>query len=379
MVNDDTYCFFAYKNIYIERYSQGRVKTSACCINDVGALSHRIDFAKDSFLEHQREVMRAGGRPDGCAGCWHKEDAGTFSYRQVINRDLAKFSGDPYEVELLGIDYNVSPICNAKCIMCSSLFSSSWAAEDKKFGVLIDTMREYGTVRHNHIHDDLDLSRLQRIYFNGGEPLLTEEPLQMLERVAQAQGTLKRLRVSLNTNGSIFPSNKILDAWKRCDHVLINFSIDACGAAFEYIRNPLEWATVTDVVERLIELKIPNIDFTIAATVGIHNVFEIDELQTWVDSLNHRSPVRPIELVLQPTNGMLGLHNISDELKKRLRSHLDDNSPRLSGFMNTPRDSWATGGDDWQNLLKLIDDRRGLDWHQYLPRLNAFVSEQKKI
>jgi len=371
------YCFFVYKNIYIERYSQGRVRTSACCINDPGELTHRIDFEGDKLLASQRKEMQEKHRPKGCAACWHKEDAGTFSYREIVNRDLESFKGDPYKTELLGIDYNVSPICNARCIMCSSLFSSSWAAEDKKFGVPIDPMREYGRVRHNHMHDDLDLRNLNRIYFNGGEPLLTDEPMQMLQRIQQQQGSLRGLRVSMNTNGSIYPDESMLDMLQQCASVLINFSIDACGDAFEYIRNPLSWSTVENVVHRLIALNMPRMDFTIAATVGVHNFLELPMLHSWVDHLNDLQPRKPIELVLQPTNGNLGLHNTSDAFKTKVRSFLgrSDTDQRVLSFLDTPRDFWATGHGSWQPLLAELDRRRGLDWRLALPLLAEFSKD----
>lgn len=373
---NDSYCFFVYKNIYIERYSQGSVRISACCINDPGELTHKIDFEGDKLLAFQRKEMQQKQRPKGCSACWHKEDAGTLSYRRYVNHNLKDFDGDPYKTELLGIDYNVSPICNARCIMCGSLFSSSWAAEDKKFGVPVDPMRDYGRVRHNQMHDALDLSHLNRIYFNGGEPLLTDEPMQMLQHIKQQQGSLRGLNVSMNTNASIYPDEGMLDMLQQCASVLINFSIDACGDEFEYIRYPLSWSTVNSVVHRLIALGMPGMEFTIAATVGVHNFLELPALHSWTNHLNSLRPLTPIELVLQPTNGNLGLHNTSNAFKTKVKSILgsSDTDQRVLSFLGTPRDPWATDHGHWQCLLAELDRRRGLDWRTSLPKLAEFLN-----
>lgn len=374
MTVDDPYCFFVFKNVYIERYNRGQVKTSACCYNATGQTSSKIDFLGDAHLSQQRFEMRQGQRPKGCASCWNKESAETFSYRQIVNHDAAYFTGDPYKIELLGIDYNVSPICNAKCIMCSGLFSSSWAAEDKKFGKTPDIVRDYGEVRHNQLHQDLDLSALNRIYFNGGEPLLSDEPLQILKDIETQQNGLHNLDVSLNSNGSIFPAEEILEMWARCKSVKLNLSIDACADAFEYIRYPLSWHAVQDVVNRLIAMHIPSLRFTIAATVGVYNFLELDALRNWVDALNRLQPQTPIELVLQPAYGELGLYNASDKFKTKVKSTLaaGEVGERVLSFLDSPRDSWANEA-SWLLKLQELDRRRDQYWQKSLPRLAQFI------
>lgn len=377
MTVDNNYCFFVYKNVYIERYNQDLVKTSACCLNQTGGISNKIQFIDDVQLSKQRAEMQLGQRPKGCVSCWNNEDSGTFSYRNIVNRDAANFVGDPYQVELLGIDYNVSPICNAKCIMCSSLFSSSWAAEDKKFGIPIDPAREYSDVRHNQLHKDLDLSHLNRIYFNGGEPLLSDEPLQILQHICTLQNGLKNLRVSLNSNGSVFPDKELLQLWSQCESVILNLSIDACGDAFEYIRYPLAWHTVQDVVHRLIALPMPRLLLTISATVGMHNFLELDDLQQWIDDLNQQRPQSPIELILQGTYGELALHNTSEKFQLKVKSFVKHSvqHQRLESLLCVPRDAWAPQQGSWLRKLQELDQRRGQDWKKSLPRLADFVED----
>ena len=374
---DNNYCFFIYKNMYIERYDHGRVKISACCLNKADQVSDTIDFLNDAYLSKQRSEISLGLKTQGCAACWIKESTGTFSYRNIVNQNAANFSGDPYKVELLGIDYNVSPICNAKCIMCSSLYSSSWAAEDKKFGLTTDPAREYRDIRHNQIHKDLDLTRLTRIYFNGGEPLLSDEPLQILEIINQQQNGLQKLDVSLNSNGSIFPDDRLLEMWAQCKSVTFNLSIDACGDAFEYIRYPLSWRAVEETVHRLIELDMPRMKLAVSATVGVYNFLELDDLIYWIHKINKLSPEKPIELTLQPTFGELGLHNTSDKIKDKIRAGLDSNDidQRLASFLDSPRDTWAAEQGSWLIKLQELDRRRGLDWRKSLPRLAEFVQD----
>lgn len=342
------YCAYVYKNLYVENTTHNQTRISSCCLNRPGPPSHSIDFASDALLDQQRRQMKKDLKIPGCAYCWQQEATTGTSLRGMANRYLLE--QDPYEIELLGLEYNVMPICNARCITCSGYFSSSWADEDRKHGIL--PLRPVGSVRSNPAWRDLDLSRVRRIYFNGGEPLLSSEMMDIMEALATRPQGLAQVHVSLNTNGSIWPGRELLDLWRQCARVNVNVSIDATEDQFDYIRYPLEWQAVSANAARLRDLHRT----VIACTVGIHNVLYLSALKTWCSR-------RGLDLVTHPAQGALGFEHASAATKQHVLAGLTDDAwdQRSRSWVEASRP-----GDDrvWQHWLDEIDRRRATDWRR---------------
>lgn len=366
----NTYCRRLFKNIYIEKHATGSVRISPCCIAGAGPKTDTIDFYKNEALVGARQQSLNGLRVPECHPCWDREDQGHFSQRETWQ------DNDPYRVELQSVDYNVSPICNARCIICSNIYSSAWAQEDAKFNLSPPQGRNFASVRQNTVDIDLDLSRINRIYFNGGEPMLSQEPLEMLTRIKHTQGTLANLGVSLNTNGSILPNDEIVSLWRECKEIHLNFSLDACGSEFGYIRFPLEWQSVVDNIVNIIQLKLPHLQICVATVVGIHNFLEMPVLHDWIKDLRKNHSDHIIPWGIHPAFGVFGLNNISDDLKIRVKStplHIEQQN-LIHSFVDHPQ-NWGQG--DWLGRLEMLDKRRGLDWRTRLPKLEQFLSTKK--
>jgi organic radical activating enzyme len=115
---------------------------------------------------------------------------------------------------------------------------------------LLETFQEYK-------HD------IKKIHFNGGEPMLNKDQVSLLDRL-----DLSNVFISYNTNGTVYPDQKIIDLWKQAKLVKLFFSIDATEQAFEYIRYPAKWAEVADNMIRMRDELPSNVMFGINATVG---------------------------------------------------------------------------------------------------------------
>lgn len=358
-----TYCKRLFRNIYIEKHGEDQSGVSQCCISGAGLAVSTIDFYNNPLLQRNRNMSRAGIRVPDCHPCWDREDHGHVSQREV------DFDSDPYKIQLESMDFNVSPICNARCIICSSRYSSAWAEEDKKHGWPVDRDRVYSNVRSNANHIDLDLAHINRIYFNGGEPLLSQEPIHMLQRIKTVKGSLSGLHVSLNTNGSIMPDDLTLQLWQECHRVQVNLSIDACGPEFHYIRFPLEWAVIVENTNKLLALRLPNLVLSVSTVVGIHNFLEMPELQDWLNSLPSAGN---ISWGIHPAFGSLGLHDIDDDIKQRIKQTdlRFDQQDLVYSFLDYPRVNCSSV---WQSHLDRLDQRRGLDWRLALSKLARFL------
>lgn len=362
------YCSYVYKNIYIEKYQGHRAKVAACCINQHSTPTHHVNFYTNTYLTSQRVRLEQNERLPECTNCWQQEDKGLPSQRQLTDQFIT--SQDPYLVELLSIDYNVDPLCNAKCIMCGPNYSSMWVAEHQKHSEWVP--RTFAMSRNNLVDMDLDLSKIQRIYFNGGEPFLGTDMVDMLEKISQQQQGLSKVSVSVNTNGSIWPSVELFDLLKTVRSLYINVSVDATDQAFEYIRFPLKWEDVSGNIERFSRENFLNSkgDYrvTVSCTVGIHNALELTPLKNWVAQARTYSPWLD-NLCLQPVHGQFWFDNASAPVRNYILYNLSDDS-----YDQTIK-TWITqtrpGNDEtWSNWLNMIDQRRQLDWRENLPGLN---------
>ena len=353
-----TYCENIYKNLYIERAANGQFRVGSCCFNRPGPAVDHVDFLNDQYLQSQRSGIQQGEKIPGCVVCWNEESTGTSIFRA---KD--PLHPDPYHALLLGIDYNVEPICNAKCIMCSSYYSSAWAAEDEKFGQ--SAGRKFFDIKSKNLALDLDFSHLQKIYFNGGEPLLSNDFAMMLDKINGSQDRLSQVDVSFNTNGSVFPAQNVIDLLDQARSVLINLSIDATGREFEYIRHPLEWASVVENTRKFSTFLKNNskVSIRITANVGIHNVFEIPSLQSWAADMKATSP-RLQDVTFAPTLGKLSFDSTSIKLKNILLDAVNDENIR--SWIKNSQD----GSDAWCPWLEELDQRRSLHWASELPRLS---------
>ena len=353
-----TYCENIYKNLYIERAANGQFRVGSCCFNRPGPAIDRVDFFNDSYLQSQRSGIQQGEKVPGCVVCWNEESTGTSIFRA---KD--PLHPDPYQPVLLGIDYNVEPICNARCIMCSSYYSSAWAAEDEKFGQSAD--RKFFDIKSKRLDLDLDFSHLQKIYFNGGEPLLSNDFAMMLDKICTSQGGLSQVDVSFNTNGSVFPDQGVIDLLDQARSVLINLSIDATGGEFEYIRYPLQWDSIVENTGKFSTFLKNNdkVSIRITANVGIHNVLEIASLQSWAADMKRISP-RLQDVSLAPTLGKLSFDNASIKLKNILLETVNDDNIR--SWIKNSQD----GTDAWRLWLEELDQRRSLQWRTGLSKLS---------
>jgi len=355
------YCPLIFSSTYVEKLDNDQVKLAACCINHTGPVESKVDFEHSSYLVQQRDLTRRGLPVPGCMHCYHANT----NMQTVAIADLYDRPINHDQPVLQKLDYNVDPICNAKCIQCNSYYSSSWAAEDQQWGQT--STRTFGLTHKSRPWQELDLSRLERLYFNGGEPLLSPEPLEMLQHLDQL-GRLPRLKLSLNTNGSIRPNQQLMSYWKKCFGGVINFSIDGTGAAFEYIRYPLDWQQVEGNILWLLQ-QAPKLNISIAFTLGIHNIDIVDQTQAWVDSINQKSS-RKIQFRQHLSNGALDITNAEPELKaiwlQRCSGDQDWHKMVRTALQSPAKPQSTT----WLEHLTMIDQRRQTDWRLALPALH---------
>lgn len=276
MIDEKTYCPLIFNGLYIRRYRGDKKEVAPCCLADRSDnFTQTENLLSHSYLEEIRRHAKNNKKHEACWSCWDLESVGGESNRMLlIDRYKNNLKELNFEVKLKHLDYNTLPICNAKCIICSPYYSSLWAAEK---GIKIINGSEY----QERYLDDLDLDSIETIYFNGGEPLLTDEHLYVLKKIENPNN----VDLSYNTNGSCFPNIETFNLWKNFKSVNLSFSIDGIGERFEYTRTPLKWKQVSENIVKINDLG--NIGIACSYTIGRHNVFDLEDTINWFNNLDN--------------------------------------------------------------------------------------------
>ena len=293
------FCVLPFVNL--EARTDGTI--SPCCIMqdhagvnlaEGGTLT---DVWNGEWLEGYRKAFLNNERPEACRNCWNEEEAGIQSKRlreQVFYRHIFDFDNPEATEQPITLDLKLGNICNSKCRICTTFASSQWAKEE----IAIDPSKRSEILAFNHrgmwpknnqdFWDDLEtmLHGIVRFEFFGGEPLLIERHFDILEKCIE-QGYAENIQLSYNTNGSVFPENKV-HLWKHFKKVQIFFSIDDVDERFNYIRHPGKFEEVIENMKKFTELE-GNFEFAMFQTIGILNICTMNDLTTFC---NEHLPMR---------------------------------------------------------------------------------------
>lgn len=367
------YCPLIFQGIYVERTREEYHKVSTCCVGDYSPTTNQpIDFINNSFLKQFRQETLSGKLASGCHHCWKTEQYGGVSRRKDLIRDYT-VRGIEFglSTDLMHIDYNTLPICNAKCVICSSRFSSLWIQDEKDLGRSVDSIQGVAfnpNTKYNQLAG-LDLSKLSSIYFNGGEPLLTDDHYNVLKLIPN----ISQVDVSYNTNASCWPSDEIIDLWLKAKSITFMLSIDGIEDSFEYIRYPLKWSEVSKNIKKF--YSVPQFNIGIGYSYGSHNIFNIKPTIQWlIDNVPNFDPSTRFKIsrVVGRFNAATAPEYLKEQWLKELsdldssthswidtvRTHIQDTTPYSSFDQET-----------WYEWFDKLDTIRGTNWRKALPRL----------
>jgi radical SAM protein with 4Fe4S-binding SPASM domain len=286
----DTFCVLPWMHLYVG--TNGNVLP--CCVADHQHLmgnieEHTVDkIVKSSAFNRLRKNMLSGLRSKECSRCYAQEDAGLSSSRlghnnrwKNIKRDNLNQDGSIDEFDPVYLDIRLNNICNLKCRMCSGYFSSAIAQEEvvlfgKKESVQSSLKMQQRNLGLKEILQYVPTA--EKIYFAGGEPLLTAEHYEILDALIACGNT--DLEITYNTNFTTltYRGRSVLDIWKQFSNIKLGASLDAEGAVAEYVRHGTKWSTIESNLES-VKSQCPHINFTVTSTVGLLNVDSLIKLQ----------------------------------------------------------------------------------------------------
>lgn len=216
------------------------------------------EFQNSEYMTSIKTAMLSGWH-SGCNICKQNEQAGS-SLRQSYNMWCKQETGT---VEFLDISLNNQ--CNLACRMCSHLSSSKWA----------ELLNVPSPPKNNfkHITDNINISKLIKITYVGGEPFITPEIKQVLEFVVQHQ-----IGFTFDTNCTFYPT-KYEHLLKQIPILYASFSIDGIGKVNDYIRHGSNYTNVLENLKKWADFKISRGIKSITTVVQAYNFHDLKNIK----------------------------------------------------------------------------------------------------
>ena len=247
-----------------------------CCLYNEYHPFHPTVFKKQrqQYIEADQFYL------PNCSKCELKEKTHGLekTQRYIFNQQIPDGIGD----EIYKLEIVLDTTCNAACIQCGTYQSSLWRNEVARRDPNYHHIQPKSQIdlKIEQIKKSIDIQKVKKWHFWGGEPLLTDTHMKLLNQIDD----LSTVSVSYTTNGSIFPKDDVLELWSKCQDVTIGISTDGIDDRFHYIRWPLTFDKWTRVVERFKNETSSNIRFFINYCVIPLNALYTNEMDEWLDT-----------------------------------------------------------------------------------------------
>jgi len=301
----DTFCPLLFQ--HLATHPHGGV--THCCVADHrNALSSSRDgdrfynlnrdtvhdtMNSESYKKARLEVLD-GKKPKACLRCYAEEAKGMNSkrieeiknypeYTIDVAREVTDSTGYMKDVQLEFVELRLGNTCNVACRTCNPASSSKWrndydALQKATTFQLTDynTMEGFRWPEREGFWEDLlqHCDNVKTFYINGGEPMLIKEHFRFLERLVELGKTDIKLWYNINMT---LMNEKVIELWRKFDHVKISCSIDDLGDRNHYIRYPTKW---NNVEKNFLRLKKENFEMDITQTVSWMNYSTLGDFYT---------------------------------------------------------------------------------------------------
>ena len=340
----------------------------------------------ESYKKARLEVLD-GEKPKACLRCYEEEDKGMNSkrieeirnypeYTIDVAREVTDSTGYMKDVQLEFVELRLGNTCNVACRTCNPASSSKWrndydALQKATTFQLTDynTMEGFRWPEREGFWEDLlqHCDRVKTFYINGGEPTLIKEHFRFLERLVELGKTDIKLWYNINMTNM---NDKVIDLWKKFDHVKISCSIDDLGDRNHYIRYPTKW---NDVEKNFLRLKSEGFEMDITQTVSWMNYSTLGDFYTAFNKkygifVHHNYVYDPD--ILSPA---VLPKEMRDEIHKRFEGVFDEwklkELKTMFGGPDKPK-KWEQAKEYTRNL----DDIRNQDIENFLPEFEDMIT-----
>ncbi len=316
--------------------------TYPCCMSDpefpIGNTQEQSlqEIWNGKELRNIRMNMLQDKPSKECRRCYELEENGMSTLRTGSIGNYAHHwdkveatsdDGSAGDVNMAYMDIRFSNLCNLKCRSCGPQFSSSWFEDHKAI---------YGKLDHPKILqvrdemrsflDELDpmLESVERVYWAGGEPLITKEHYNILDKwIAMGKRDVS-MDYTTNFTQMYYKKKTAFDYWNKFENVRVAASLDANHARGEYLRKNMVWSEVVQNRRTMIE-QCPHVYFELTPTVSVYNVLNLPDFhKEWIEEgLLEPKNIR-INILLDPTYMRLSILPpwIKSKVVERYQEHI---------------------------------------------------------
>ena len=221
-----------------------------CAYTNNPKLNSPQQYWNSDQLKNIKSNMIADVRDSGCNICWDKEDRGFASLRNHSNTIYEKYvddiiNGKTFDQPVV-LDLRLGNLCNLKCRMCTSEWSSQIADE-----ILSNPELDWDSVPSEKLTSVSDktwelldnwIGRVERVFMTGGEPTIIKKNLEYIQKIIQT-GRGKDIELIFTTNATNV-NREFLRLAENFKSVHFAVSIDAVEDLATYIRFPSDWDTI---------------------------------------------------------------------------------------------------------------------------------------
>lgn len=278
------------KNFCVLPFMHGFVthrEVGPCCayVNNP-KLNSSHQYWNSEQLKKIRSNMLNDNRDPGCKICWEKEDRGFDSLRNHSNSIYKKYiddiiKGKNFDQPIV-LDLRLGNLCNLKCRMCSSEWSSQIADE-----ILSNPDMEWDNVPEEKItfinNDTWELlgnwiGKVERIFMTGGEPTIIKKNTEYMQKIIKS-GHSKNIDLIFTTNGTNV-NLAFLHLMENFKSVHFAVSLDAVNDLATYIRFPSDWNTIK---QNLFDIGKRNFGISINTTIQWLNMTRLTDIFNFVE------------------------------------------------------------------------------------------------
>jgi organic radical activating enzyme len=294
ITKDRAFCILPWVQFYIT----GEGKIQPCCHATAkrplgwyeGQSTEKI-MNSESFRQLRLDFLEGKPRETLCDSCYFIESNGGRSQRQDSNlrfkKDIASLLSDTNEngalknPKLIMWDVRFSNLCNFRCVICDSTYSSSWESKlgQKTNPILFFEEEKFAQFAEN-------IKYVEHIHFAGGEPLLIENHYRLLNLLIQNNRTNVSITYNTNMSRLSLANWDVLDLWKKFSNICVLASLDEVGARAEYIRKGTSWTKIKENISS-IKFHCPEVSIFANITISNMNILRIPEILSsfWEDGI----------------------------------------------------------------------------------------------
>jgi len=312
-----------------------------------------------------------------CRYCQQLESVGVESPRNMSFKEEI-FTEDDLPGDIVRIELQVDEVCNAACLICGTQNSTTWQKYlDKTVFPRIPIEQQFPYYKSKTTIPDriktvieiVDFSKLKQLHFFGGEPFNTDTHLELLKKITHPEN----IKVVYTSNGSIFPSDEVLEVWKRFKKIHICLSIDGTEEHFNYLRWPLQWAQVKEVMKKFIDLCSENFTIDCSFTATPFNLFYVDRYTEWsVGFFKDLTPRKGREWFTNPhpatASGPINLHCIPPDLQQEIKSKYGADNRLAKILVDFDPVKYKT----FIEYVEFHDKHRKLSWRDTFPEIQHY-------